>query len=154
MSEKGVIVNPEKTEIGKTGEKLLRSNGWRYVQNLDFDILVAVDDKQGTGRKREFGNARATPYIFFKTLEQLEHETKEEAKTHYWTADSLENHLTHLRKYQGGVIGVKLVANTVKAANTKNLRMIIQDSEGNEIQRQQLGDNIPNVNSAGGYVKL
>lgn len=83
LSEKGVIVNPEKAEIGKTGEKLLRSNGWRYVQNLDFDILVAVDDKQGTGGKGEFGNARATPYIFFKTLEQLEHETKEEAKTHY-----------------------------------------------------------------------
>lgn len=53
LSEKGVIVNPEKTEIGKTGEKLLRSNGWRYVQNLDFDILVAVDDKQGTGGKGE-----------------------------------------------------------------------------------------------------
>lgn len=53
LKDKGVIVNPEKTEIGKTGEKLLRSDGWRYVQNLDFDILVGVDDKQGTGGKGE-----------------------------------------------------------------------------------------------------
>ncbi len=53
LKEKGVIVNPEKTEIGKTGEKLLRSDGWRYVQNLEFDILVGVDDKQGTGGKGE-----------------------------------------------------------------------------------------------------
>ena len=42
LSEKGVIVNPEKIEIDKNGEKLLRSDGCRYIQNLDFDILVAA----------------------------------------------------------------------------------------------------------------
>lgn len=47
LKDKGVIVNPEKTEIGKTGDRLLRSDGWRYVQNLDFDVLIAVEDKQG-----------------------------------------------------------------------------------------------------------
>ena len=47
LSEKGVIVNPEKLEIGKKGEKLLRSDGWRYVQNLDFDILVAAEEGEG-----------------------------------------------------------------------------------------------------------
>ena len=53
LKDKGIIVNPEKTEIGKNGEKLLRSDGWRYVQNLDFDILVGVDEKQGTGGNGE-----------------------------------------------------------------------------------------------------
>lgn len=53
LKDKGIIVNPERTEIGKGGEKLLRSDGWRYVQNLDFDILVGVDDKKGTGGKGE-----------------------------------------------------------------------------------------------------
>lgn len=48
LKEDGVIINPEKMEIGKTGEKLLRSDGWRYVQNLDFDIMVGVEDKEGT----------------------------------------------------------------------------------------------------------
>lgn len=48
LSEKGVIVNPERVEIGKNGEKLLRSDGWRYVQNLDFDILVSVEDDSGS----------------------------------------------------------------------------------------------------------
>lgn len=47
LSEIGVIVNPEKVEIGKNGEKLLRSDGWRYVQNLDFDILVAAEEGEG-----------------------------------------------------------------------------------------------------------
>ena len=47
LSEKGVMVNPEKVEIGKNGEKLLRSDGWRYVQNLDFDILVAAEEGEG-----------------------------------------------------------------------------------------------------------
>ena len=47
LTSKGVIINPEKVEIGKNGEKLLRSDGWRYVQNLDFDILVAVEEGEG-----------------------------------------------------------------------------------------------------------
>jgi len=47
LKDKGVIINPEKTEIGKTGDRLLRSDGWRYVQNLDFDVLISVEDKQG-----------------------------------------------------------------------------------------------------------
>lgn len=51
LGEKGVIINPEKTDIGKNGEKKLHGNGARYVQNLDFDILVAVDDKlEGSGK--------------------------------------------------------------------------------------------------------
>lgn len=45
LKDKGVIVNPEKVEIGKNGEKLLRSDGWRYVQNLEFDVLVGVEDE-------------------------------------------------------------------------------------------------------------
>ena len=47
LKDKGVIINPEKTEIGKTGDKLLRSDGSRYIQNLDFDVFLAVEDKQG-----------------------------------------------------------------------------------------------------------
>jgi hypothetical protein len=44
LSDKGVLVNPEKLEIGKNGDKLLRSDGWRYIQNLDFDILVIAEE--------------------------------------------------------------------------------------------------------------
>jgi hypothetical protein len=53
LGEKGVIVNPEKVEIGKNGEKLLRSDGWRYIQNLDFDILVEVEEKSENAGKGE-----------------------------------------------------------------------------------------------------
>ncbi len=53
LKGKNIIVNPEKTEIGKTGEKLLRKDGWRYVQNLDFDILVTAEDKEGINGKGE-----------------------------------------------------------------------------------------------------
>jgi len=53
LKDKGVIINPEKTEIGNGGGKALHSNGSRFVQNLDFDILVGVDDKQSTGGKGE-----------------------------------------------------------------------------------------------------
>ncbi|MCB0397974.1 MAG: hypothetical protein KDD36_15095 [Flavobacteriales bacterium] len=48
LKDKGVIVNPEKVEIGKNGEKLLRADGWRYVQNLDFEILVSAEEMAGS----------------------------------------------------------------------------------------------------------
>ncbi|MGZ5282531.1 MAG: hypothetical protein ACXWEY_09675 [Bacteroidia bacterium] len=53
LSEKGIIINPDRLEIGKTGEKLLRNDGWRYVQNLEFDVLIGVEDKNETGGKGE-----------------------------------------------------------------------------------------------------
>ena len=53
LEEQGVIVNPEKTEIGKTGQKLLRSNGWRYVQELHFDVSVGVEERNGNNGKGE-----------------------------------------------------------------------------------------------------
>lgn len=53
LNDKGVIVNPEKVEIGKNGDKLLRSDGWRYIQNLDFDILVGVEEQKEGGGKGE-----------------------------------------------------------------------------------------------------
>lgn len=48
LKQIGVIVNPERTEIGKTGERLLRSDGWRYVQELNFDVSITVEDKGET----------------------------------------------------------------------------------------------------------
>lgn len=51
LQAKGVIVNPEKVEVGHNGEKVLRSDGWRYVQNIEFDISITVDDKEETGAK-------------------------------------------------------------------------------------------------------
>ena len=53
LKDKGVIVNPEKVEIGKNGEKLLRNDGWRYIQNLEFDILVSAEESQNGKGKAE-----------------------------------------------------------------------------------------------------
>ena len=38
LCEKGVIINPEKVEIEKSGEKVLCAYGWRYTQELDFEF--------------------------------------------------------------------------------------------------------------------
>lgn len=53
LKEKGVIVNPEKVEIGKNGEKLLRTDGWRYIQNLEFDVSVIAEEHQNGDGKAE-----------------------------------------------------------------------------------------------------
>ena len=51
LKDKGVIINPEKMGVDKDGGRALKSNGVRYIQNLDFDILIAVEDKQGDDLK-------------------------------------------------------------------------------------------------------
>jgi len=53
LKNKGIIVNPEKMATDKDGNKALLSDGSRYVQNLDFDVLLVVEDKQETGGKGE-----------------------------------------------------------------------------------------------------
>jgi len=44
LKDKNVIINPEKLGTGKTGEKLLLSDGWRYTQELEFEILVNTEE--------------------------------------------------------------------------------------------------------------
>lgn len=58
LKDHGVIVNPEKLETGKTGEKILRSDGWRYVQELDFEISIGIEkiNKEGGGGKLTVAN--------------------------------------------------------------------------------------------------
>lgn len=53
LQNKGIIINPEKVGIGKNGEKLLQNNGSRYIQNLEFDILVTVQDQKTDNGKAE-----------------------------------------------------------------------------------------------------
>ena len=45
LNDKNVIINPERVDTGKGGQKVLRSNGWRYAQQLEFEILVNAEDK-------------------------------------------------------------------------------------------------------------
>jgi hypothetical protein len=39
--------------LKKNGDKLLRSDGWRYIQNLNFDILVGIEEQKESGGKGE-----------------------------------------------------------------------------------------------------
>ena len=45
LKDKGVIINSEKTSIGTSGRKHLNSKGVRFVQDVDFEISVEIDEK-------------------------------------------------------------------------------------------------------------
>jgi hypothetical protein len=45
LTAKGVIINPEKLKTENSGEKKLSADGWRYTQELEFEILISVDEK-------------------------------------------------------------------------------------------------------------
>ena len=49
LSDKGVIINPERMGTGKNGGKVLRVDGWRYVQDLEFEVNVSVDEETNVG---------------------------------------------------------------------------------------------------------
>lgn len=46
LSDKGVLVNPNSMGTGKD-HLHLSTNGYRYVQNLNFDISVSADETSG-----------------------------------------------------------------------------------------------------------
>lgn len=53
LSKEGVIVNPEKMTFGNSGNKILRDNGDRCVQDLDFDVSIFVEEKSANEGKGE-----------------------------------------------------------------------------------------------------
>lgn len=58
LKEKGIIVSPEKMGTGAHGDKVLRTDGWRYVQDLDFEILVQVEERttsEGSAKIKVYG---------------------------------------------------------------------------------------------------
>lgn len=51
LKDKGIIINPESTSTSKSGEQLLNKCGDRFVQNIEFDVLVGVEDSiKGDGK--------------------------------------------------------------------------------------------------------
>lgn len=47
-SDLGVIVNPEGMSVGSKGDKILRHDGWRYVQDLEINVAISVSEGEGT----------------------------------------------------------------------------------------------------------
>jgi len=51
LIDQGVIINPERTSTNKSGELILCKNGDRFVQNIEFDVLVSIEDSiKGDGK--------------------------------------------------------------------------------------------------------
>lgn len=46
--DQGVIINPEKVATGGSGNKYLKSEGWRYVQDVEINVAVTVNEKEGS----------------------------------------------------------------------------------------------------------
>lgn len=47
LGELGVIVNPERLGTGKSG-KHLKADGWRYVQELEFEVNVSIENQKSS----------------------------------------------------------------------------------------------------------
>jgi hypothetical protein len=46
--DSGAIINPSGMSVGDKGDKYLRHDGWRYVQDLEINVAVTILDKEGS----------------------------------------------------------------------------------------------------------
>jgi hypothetical protein len=44
----GVIINPDKVGTGSKGDKYLRNDGWRFVQDIEINVAVTVNEREGS----------------------------------------------------------------------------------------------------------
>ena len=51
LESKNVIINPERTAIGHKGDKYLQKAGQRFIQNIDFEIIVTLEEQNKKGGK-------------------------------------------------------------------------------------------------------
>jgi TRAP-type uncharacterized transport system substrate-binding protein len=60
LNGKDVFINPETSMVGNSGQKILQKAGHRYIQELEFEILISVDEKSkdsGGGKIQVFNVA-------------------------------------------------------------------------------------------------
>lgn len=89
--------------------------------------------------------------IGFQTYSQLLEDIEELAVKQMWTAEKKEESIKSYEKFaSGGMIDIYLTRLTIDAANTEMFTVIVKDStDSNEILREDLDSEIPNVPSSG-----
>ena len=48
LKETGAIINPSGMSVGDKGDKYLRHDGWRYVQDVEINVAISLTDKEGS----------------------------------------------------------------------------------------------------------
>jgi hypothetical protein len=43
----GVIINPSGLGVGNKGDKYLRNDGWRYVQEIEINVGLTISETEG-----------------------------------------------------------------------------------------------------------
>ncbi|MCA4897770.1 MAG: hypothetical protein ACK514_18505 [Bacteroidota bacterium] len=46
LKETGAIINPSGMSVGDKGDKYLRHDGWRYVQDVEINVAISLTDKE------------------------------------------------------------------------------------------------------------
>lgn len=46
---KGLLINPQGLAVGGKGDKYLKFGGWRYVQDIEFNVAVTATDEANAG---------------------------------------------------------------------------------------------------------
>lgn len=53
LKDNNIIINPENITFSNNGNKYLNFSGERYVQDIEFDICINIEDKEEKGGKGE-----------------------------------------------------------------------------------------------------
>jgi hypothetical protein len=124
-----------------------------YSQGEFPDLWKTGKEKEIYGHTilRKEGDGASSPYITYKSKQQLIEDAKINSQSQMWAKDSLQNLTNYYDSYlKGGIVSIKLVSNNIKGANPENLTVIIQDNNGNEILRNKLEPSVPTYQIIGG----
>lgn len=129
--------------FGQIDANLMKAN-WKIGKEMvvNGNSILRVEGKNDIGGILNIG---------FQTYSQLLEDIEELAVKQMWTAEKKEESIKSYEKFaSGGMIDIYLTRLTIDAANTEMFTVIVKDStDSNEILREDLDSEIPNVPSSG-----
>ena len=129
--------------FGQIDNSLMKANWKPGKENVIYgNTILRIEGKN---------DIRGTTNIGYESFSQVNGRIEKDADSEMCTPEKNNQTLKmYSRSASGGIIHLYLSRLTIDAANTDMFTVIVKDSSSNEIYREELKSDIPNVPSSGG----
>lgn len=128
--------------FGQIDNSLMKANWKPGKENVIYgNTILRIEGKNDIGGVTNIG---------YESFAQVKARIEKDADTEMWTPEKKNQKINmYTRIASGGIIHLYLSRLTIDAANTDMFSVIVKDSASNEIYRESLKSNIPNLPSSG-----
>ncbi|TRW23576.1 hypothetical protein FMM05_13015 [Flavobacterium zepuense] len=113
--------------------------------SIDASQIKGYTVKKISGKQKYSGEKTSVKYV---SLAQQIEIIKKTSEKEMWAKEKLDGMIAEYKKFAvGGIVDLEIERSTIESANNKMFTVIIKDSNDNEVYREELESDVPNVPS-------